>query len=88
MGSPGRFSRLYERDYRPECVAGTSAGAITAALVAAGYTGEELKKLVLNEMHFPLFEDRPRFLDTWDFNAYKKKFREGPAPGRRAGILG
>jgi NTE family protein len=61
IGLAGAFLELYERGCRPECVAGTSAGAITAALVAAGYTGEELRKLVFEDMHFPLFEDRPRF---------------------------
>ncbi len=61
IGLAGAFLGLYEHGYRPECVAGTSAGAITAALVAAGYDGQELKQLVLEDMHFPLFEDRPRF---------------------------
>jgi NTE family protein len=60
IGLAGSFFELYERGYRPACVAGTSAGAITAALVAAGYSGDELKTLVLNDMHFPLFADRPR----------------------------
>ena len=61
IGLAGAYLELYERGYRPACVAGTSAGAITAALVAAGYTGKDLEGLVLNDMHFPLFEDRPRF---------------------------
>jgi len=60
IGLAGAFLELYEEGYRPECVAGTSAGAITAALVAAGYTGQELRDLVLKDMHFPLFADRPR----------------------------
>jgi len=63
IGLAGAFFELYEQGYRAECVAGTSAGAITAALVAAGYTGEELKGLILNEMHFPQFADRPRLAD-------------------------
>lgn len=60
IGLAGAFLELYERGYRPECVAGTSAGAITAALVAAGYAGQELKSLVLQDMHFQLFADKPR----------------------------
>ena len=44
IGLGGAFLELYGRGYRPACVAGTSAGAITAALVAAGYTGEELEE--------------------------------------------
>ncbi len=60
IGLAGAFFELYKQGYRPECVAGTSAGAITAALVAVGYSGEELEDLVLNHMQFPLFADRPR----------------------------
>lgn len=29
-----------------------------------------------------------QFLDTWDFDAYKKKLRQGTPPGRRAGTIG
>lgn len=58
----GAYLELSNRGYRPECVAGTSAGAITAALVAVGYSGAELKKIVLEQMHFPDFEDQS-FLD-------------------------
>jgi NTE family protein len=61
IGLAGAFFELWKQGYEPQCVAGTSAGAITAALVAAGYDGQELKELVLKGMHFPLFEDRPRF---------------------------
>jgi NTE family protein len=60
IGLAGAYFELYEQGYRPACVAGTSAGAITASLVAAGYTGAELRDIVLSEMHFPLFADRPR----------------------------
>jgi NTE family protein len=60
IGLAGAFLELYKRDYRPACVAGTSAGAITAALVAAGYSGQELKELIINDMHFPSFADEPR----------------------------
>lgn len=54
----GAYLELTDRGYQPECVAGTSAGAITAALVAVGYSGTELQEIVLNKMHFPDFEDR------------------------------
>ena len=56
----GAFAEIEARGYRAQCVAGTSAGAITAALVAAGYTGPEIEDVVTNDMHFPSFEDRPR----------------------------
>jgi NTE family protein len=54
----GAFRALTDRGYQAQCVAGTSAGAITAALVAAGYGGSELEQIVLEKMHFPDFEDR------------------------------
>jgi NTE family protein len=56
----GAFAELEARGFRPQCVAGTSAGAITAALVAAGYSGVEVERIVTQEMHFPSFEDPPR----------------------------
>ncbi|HMD52455.1 MAG TPA: patatin-like phospholipase family protein [Solirubrobacteraceae bacterium] len=60
IGLAGSYFELYQEGYRPACVAGTSAGAITAALVAAGCTGEELRELVLERMDFPKFADRRR----------------------------
>jgi NTE family protein len=64
VGLAGAYRALWDRGFRPRCVAGTSAGAITAALVAAGYTGPELEDIVLGEMleQLPAFED-PTFLD-------------------------
>ena len=53
----GAFRELTDRGYVPQCVAGTSAGAINAALVAVGYTGAEVEDIVLNQMHFPDFAD-------------------------------
>src|SRR4051794_2955019 len=57
IGLAGAYSVLEERRYRPNNVAGTSAGAITAALIAAGYSADELKKVVM-EMDFRRFEDK------------------------------
>jgi NTE family protein len=61
IGLAGAFSTLRERGCAPKSVAGTSAGAITAALVAAGFTSAELDEIVLNlpvqsfwEDHVPL----------------------------------
>ncbi len=62
IGLAGAYRELSDRGYRPGCVAGTSAGAITAALVAVGYSGAELQDIVLNQMHFQDFEDST-FLD-------------------------
>jgi NTE family protein len=57
IGLAGSLSTLEERGFRPENVAGTSAGAITAALLAAGYRGDELRDIVL-EIDFRQFQDR------------------------------
>jgi NTE family protein len=57
IGLAGAFSYLDEQGFTPQRVAGTSAGAITAALVAAGYSGDELQSLVLEQMKFKSFED-------------------------------
>lgn len=53
----GAFAELDARGFQPQCLAGTSAGAITAALVAAGYTGSEIERIVTQDMHFPSFQD-------------------------------
>lgn len=42
----GAYSVLEERGYETESVAGASAGAIVAALIAAGYTAGELSEIV------------------------------------------
>ncbi len=58
IGLAGAYRELCDRGYQTQCVAGTSAGAITASLVAAGYSGAELEQLVLHEMDFRSFADR------------------------------
>jgi NTE family protein len=57
VGLAGAYSVLEEHGYRVQNVAGTSAGAITAALIAAGYTADELRKIVF-DLNFAQFEDR------------------------------
>jgi NTE family protein len=52
----GALKRLEEEGVQISRVAGTSAGAITASLVAAGYTADELKKL-LESKDFSDFAD-------------------------------
>ena len=64
IGLAGAYRELSDSGYQPGCVAGTSAGAIMAALVAAGYTGAELEDIVLHEMNFAKFEDGT-FLDKF-----------------------
>ena len=44
----GALAVLEERGYEPQGVAGTSAGALLAALLAAGYTATELREIFLD----------------------------------------
>ena len=57
IGLAGAYAVLEQHGYTPQNVAGTSAGAITAALIAAGYNAAELKEIVLS-LDFKQFEDR------------------------------
>src|SRR5947209_10022639 len=57
IGLAGAFCHLDKQGFQPQRVAGTSAGAITAALVAAGYGSDDLERLVLEEMKYKAFED-------------------------------
>jgi NTE family protein len=61
IGLAGAYAALSERGFEPKCVAGTSAGAITAALVAVGYSSAELDRILL-ELPFSDFKDP----DWWD----------------------
>jgi NTE family protein len=57
IGLAGAYAVLEERGYKPQNVAGTSAGAITAALIAAGYSSAEIKEIVFG-LDFRSFEDK------------------------------
>jgi NTE family protein len=57
IGLVGAYSVLEERGYQPVNMAGASAGAIVAALVAAGYSAEELYK-VMKELPLESFKDQ------------------------------
>lgn len=57
VGLAGAYSVLEERGFQPQNVAGTSAGAITAALVAARFSAQELKDVVFG-MNFLKFRDK------------------------------
>ncbi len=56
----GAFSVLEERGYEPQNMAGASAGAIVAALVAAGYTATELRRII-GELDYDHFKD-----ESWE----------------------
>jgi NTE family protein len=58
IGLSGAYRELSDRGYHAECVAGTSAGAINAALVACGFNGAEVEDVALHRMKFPEFEDK------------------------------
>lgn len=60
IGLVGALDALGRHGFRAQNVAGASAGAIVAALVAAGYTVEELHK-ILSELNFNSFKD-----ETWE----------------------
>lgn len=57
IGLAGALATLEEAGYLPQNVAGTSAGAISAALLAAGYTAAELREIIL-ELDYRAFQDR------------------------------
>jgi NTE family protein len=52
----GALSVLEERGYEPQNMAGASAGAIVAALIAAGYTAAELHEII-GELDYNRFKD-------------------------------
>lgn len=56
VGLAGAYSVLEERGFEARNVAGTSAGAITAALIAADYNADELKEIIVS-LDFKQFKD-------------------------------
>jgi NTE family protein len=56
IGLAGAFAALEQSGFTRKSVAGTSAGAITAALVAAGYSSAELDAIIL-KLPFASFKD-------------------------------
>jgi NTE family protein len=56
IGLAGAYAALEAHGYKPQHVAGTSAGAITAALIASGYTSAELDEVIFS-LDFKAFED-------------------------------
>lgn len=69
----GVLSVLEGLGLRPDLVAGTSAGAITAAYLAAGFSVEEMTEVMRSQDTRALFSlrfDRYGLVDTADFAAY------------------
>jgi NTE family protein len=73
IGLAGAYAALEQRGVIRKNVAGTSAGAITAALVAVGYTAEELDRVLL-DLPFAKFKDK-----GWEDRI--------PGVGRHVGVL-
>ena len=57
IGLVGAISVLEERGFTPKSIAGTSAGAIVATLLGAGYSAQELHDIII-DLDFRQFEDR------------------------------
>ena len=57
IGLAGAYSILEEQGWEPQSIAGTSAGAITAAIIAAGYTSAEVRDITFG-LDFRRFQDR------------------------------
>ena len=57
IGLAGAVATLETHGYRPQNVAGTSAGAISASLLAAGYSADELREIIMN-LDYRQFEDK------------------------------
>lgn len=53
----GALSAAQERGINFVGYGGTSAGSIVALLATVGYTAEELKPIMINELNFPDFLD-------------------------------
>ena len=59
-GLVGAIAALEGHGFEPACIAGTSAGAIVASMLAAGYTSEEMRTLI-NDVDFNQFKDGASF---------------------------
>jgi NTE family protein len=59
IGHVGALSVMEEQGYHPVHIAGTSAGAFVAALLAAGYSASEMYKIMKTEVQFSRFARDP-----------------------------
>lgn len=57
IGLAGALATLEERGYQHQNVAGTSAGSISAALLAAGYSAPELREIIMS-LDYRQFQDK------------------------------
>jgi NTE family protein len=66
IGLVGAYSELERRGFHAQNLAGTSAGAIVATLIAVGYPAEQIQKIIFDQQ-FEQFTDpvTPLIGDTW-----------------------
>lgn len=57
IGLVGAYSVLEEKDYHPQNLAGTSAGAVVATLIAAGYTSQEIRDVIFHDLDLSRIAD-------------------------------
>ncbi len=55
----GVLKALDEEGLAPDCIVGTSAGALVGALYCSGYSGREIEELFVNLNYHELLDDRP-----------------------------
>jgi NTE family protein len=72
----GAIDSIISRGFEPARVAGASAGAITAGILAAGYTPNEMKRLMV-DLDFTDFQDGSRFKTKriWDLLRHLGMYR-------------
>ena len=63
IGLAGAYAALEHAGYVPRNVAGTSAGAIAAALITAGYSADEISAIII-ELDFRQFPIVPAVTDN------------------------
>jgi NTE family protein len=70
----GIVKALYEQNIQPDCISGTSAGAIAGALLANGYTPDEILDIILKTNFLKHF--RPAFggMGVLNINKVEKLF--------------
>jgi len=82
IGLVGAYAALSEAGYRFHRIAGTSAGAIVGALIAAGMSPPELER-VMSQIEYPRFEDEG-FVDRFGLpgKALSLMFEKGVYEGK------
>ena len=82
IGLVGAVSEIEKAGYVFENLAGTSAGAIVAALLAVGYKADEIKKemerLNYNDFKDEGLLDKESFMAWWQFQLISKELLRTP----------